>query len=113
MLERAEQQLASVKTLLRRPTPENFETAGQQLSALHGTLLTLFSGSSAQDLQNPRNAAFLKHLPTEMAQIGLLLQHPVSILEGLVSLRIQTFGSYNRQGEISSLESSARTISHL
>lgn len=115
MLECAERQLASVKDLLKTPTPENFEEVGQQLTALLSALQTFLSASSTKELQNPQNTSFLRRLPSELAHIRVLLQAPVSFLEGLAVFRIQKFGSYNCQGEMRGLgqENSARTITHL
>lgn len=115
MLEDAEQQLGSLKELLKTPTPENFEAANQNLSGLVSALQSLVAEPSAIAMRNARDKAFLIRLPSEMAHIGVLLQAPITYLQGLALYRAQKFGSYNCQGQMKGLgqETSASTIAHL
>jgi pantoate kinase len=115
MLERAEQQLTSLKQLLKTPTPENFEVASQQLSTLASSLQAFLSEATADKLREPRTVAFFRRLPSEMTHIHLLLETPVKFLEELASFRIQQFGSYDREGQMKGLgqECLAHTITQL
>ena len=115
MLEDAEQQVGSLKELLKTPTPENFEAVTEKLAEVASALQSLIAAPSSIAKRNAKDTAFLTRLPSEMAHIHVLLKAPINYLEGLASYRVQKFGSYDRQGQMKGLgqESSSRTITQL
>jgi hypothetical protein len=115
VLEDAEQQVGSLKELLRTPTPENFEAANQKLAGLVSALQSFAAEPSAIAMRNAGDTAFLFRLSSDMAHIRVLLEAPIKYLEGLTFYRAQKFGSYNREGQMKGLgqQTSARTITHL
>jgi hypothetical protein len=115
VIEFAEQETASLRELLKNPTPENFETVNQKLGGLVAALQSFIAEPPTKQIPNSRAIVFLSRLPSEMAHVRVLLQAPVRFLEGLALFRAQKFGSYNSQGQLRGLEqeTSARTLTHL
>lgn len=104
MVAHAEQDLQTIRALLKVPTPDNFQSATQKLESLVLFLTSAQALLAEKQNCDPALAAFLRRLPAEMARIKILLEAPLTFFRGLKELRAQKFGSYDSSGNLRDFE---------
>lgn len=104
-----------MRALALAPTSENFAAINGKLESLAAFLSRTATASGPAALRDPKLRDFLQRLPAEMARMRSLMQAPTLFYQGLETIRALHFGSYERSGNIRSLESNSatRTLIHL
>jgi hypothetical protein len=114
VLEAAEQEIKSIRELLKSPTPENFEAVNQKLGCVAAALEGMITEPSIIKTRSASDTVFLSKLSSEMECVRLLLETPIKLLEGLSHFRMQRFGSYNAQGQVKGFDlQTSQTLTHL
>lgn len=104
MVARAEQDLETIRALLKVPTPDNFQSATQKLESLVSFLSSAQTILTEKQSCDPALATFLRRLPAEMARIKVLLEAPLNFFRGMKELRAQKFGSYDSSGNLKDVD---------
>ena len=115
MVNRAELEIREIRSLLRNPTPENFELVNRKMELLASYLTSLKETLSAGQACDFTARKFLMRLPFEMSAMRVLMQGPLEFFRGVNALRAAKFGSYERTGALRNfqLDISSKTLIRL
>jgi hypothetical protein len=113
MFEEANHEVHAIQELVLVPTPHNFQSANNKLEWLAAFLSRL--SASPDGVPPAATRDFLLRIRAEMARLHTLMSQPVMFYQSLETLRAVHFGSYERSGNMRSLEPTThvRTIVHL
>ena len=98
------------------PTPATYQSIQAQLECFAASLSRILANPEALNCSDAASLrVYLKQLPGELARLRVLMRSPLDFYQGLQHLRAAHFGSYQRSGELLSLEPKpfSRTILHL
>jgi hypothetical protein len=115
MFEFAQTEVEEIRRLALDPTPANFQTIEAKLEGLAASLSRFLTDPDPLLREAPAARAFFEQLPVEMRRLRVLMHSPLAFYRGLDALRAAHFGSYERSGEMRSLELHpvSRTVLHL
>jgi hypothetical protein len=109
----AEQQLQTIRKLLKTPTREHYAAAVPALEQLMRALRSWTRSLEDGVVVSPEERAFAEHVQKELASVRQLLDAPVRFFAGLNAAGAAGFGAYERSGTVQSLASGKRTLAHL
>jgi hypothetical protein len=109
----AEQQLQTIRTLLKYPTRAHYAAAVPALEQLMGTLRVWTRSLEDGGIASGEERAFAKHVQQEFAALRQLFEGPMHFFVGLNAAGAAGFGSYARSGTVQHLASGKRTLAHL
>lgn len=109
----AEQQLQTIRTLLRRPTREQYSAAVPALQQLMETLRVWARSHEEGTAVSQEERAFGAHVQSELAALRQLLDAPMRFFAGLNAAGAAGFGAYERTGAVQTLAAGKRTLAHL
>jgi hypothetical protein len=109
----AEQQLQTIRRLLKTPTREHYAAAVPALEQLMGTLRSWTLSLEGGTPVSAQERAFGAYVQKELAALRQLLDAPMRFFAGLNAAGAAGFGAYERSGTIQNLASGKRTLAHL
>jgi hypothetical protein len=109
----ADQQLQTIRRLLKSPTREHYAAAVSALEQLMGTLQHWTRSLENGAVVSSEHRAFGAHLQKELAALRQLLDAPMRFFAGLDAAGAAGFGAYGRTGAVQNLASGKRTLAQL